>query len=517
MTHEIEIKLRVAPDVLRGVTRLAWLRAMMKGPAKRRRLVSVYFDTPGFKLRENGVALRVRRVGRQRLQTIKTEVDGREGAFARREWEHPIVGDRPDFDAAQDTALAPLATAKLRRRIGPVFETEIWRTAILLRSGGSLLELAIDRGEIRAGRRRERVGEIEIELKQGDAAEVTRLAERIAGAIPAAYEGRTKSDRGYALAAGGTDKVVFAAPVRLEREMTADVAFRVIGFACLHHLTANERAVRNRESEGVHQMRVGLRRLRSAISLFRDMVQDSEAEAIKTELRWLTEQLGPARDLDVFVRESVMPLAGAPSGGSEIEVLQKEFEGRRDEGFARAKAAVESERYRRLVLKIVLWLAGGAWSTTTDVLRETCRRQPVADFAAEVLSARTQKITKEARKLDELDMHERHKLRIGIKKLRYATEFFENLFTGGKAKERQKRLAKTLKELQEALGKLNDFTMHQKLAGEIVERGKHPDRRPEKAYAMGLVAGHEQGKVEDNIATARKAGSRLSARRQFWD
>jgi len=516
MPHEIEIKLRIPPEALHGVARLAWLREMASGPAKRAKLVSVYFDTGKFKLRDRGVSLRLRRVGRKWVQTVKADGGGGAGAFGRSEWEHAVAADRPDFDAAKDTALDPLATGKLRRRIRPVFRTEIWRTAIPLRCGDSELELAVDRGQIVAGRRRRMVSEIEIELKRGDPVEIARLAGRIAQAVPVAYEPLTKPERGYALCAGTSSKPVHADPVVLRPDFTTAESLRVIGLECLRHLAANERAVRTGESEGVHQMRVGLRRLRAAISVFRELADDRETDAVKTELRWLTEQLAPARDFDVFVTESVAPLAGAHAGASEIALLRADMEQRRDAGFARAKAAVESRRYRRLVLDVALWLGNGRWSADPDPLREARRARPIVPFATEVLTRRSQKIVKQAAKLEKLDMHQRHRLRIGIKKLRYATEFFESLFAGAGQRARQKRLVETLKVLQDVLGQLNDMGVYQKLAGEIVERGKHPDRRPEKAFAMGMVAGRGQVKYEASVGAAMKASARLAAGRQFW-
>jgi CHAD domain-containing protein len=263
-------------------------------------------------------------------------------------------------------------------------------------------------------------------------------------------------------------------------------------------------------------MRVGLRRLRAAISVFKELAQDSRTQAIKAELKWLTEQLGPARDFDVFVRESVAPLSEDRHGAAEIHVLKQDLEARRDAGFARAKATLESGRYRKIALEVALWLAGGEWSANLSPLSEARRKRPAAAFAAETLTERTNKIVKQLRNLEKLDVLQRHRLRIAVKKLRYATEFFESLFTGSVAEARQKRLGKTLKELQDALGKLNDIGVQQKLAAEIMQSREQPERMSKKAYAMGIVTGRSHVKFETCIATAVRAGRRLSAGRQFW-
>jgi triphosphatase len=516
MPAEIEIKLRVPPDVLRGVMRIGWLRAMVCGPVKRNKLVATYFDTGKFKLRDKAIALRVRREGRAWIQTIKCDDDGTAGAFGRKQWEWRVASGRPEPEKTDRTELAPLLTGSLRRKLRPVFRTEIRRTAIPVKSGGSRLEIAIDRGRIFAGEYEEPVSEIEIELKKGDPADILRLAERLASVLPAFYEARMKPERGYLLAAGRNGKAFGGKPVVLASAITVEEAFRTIGLNCLHHLTSNEEAVRRGDSKGVHQMRIGLRRLRAAISVFKELVQDSRTEVIKAELKWLTEQLGPARDFDVLVRESVAPLSEDRHGASEIHVLKQDLEARRDAGFVRAKAAMESERYRKIALEVALWLAGGEWSANLDPLGEARRKRPAAAFATETLTERTGKIVKKLRHLEKLDVHQRHRLRIAIKKLRYATEFFESLFTGGDAEARQKRLGKTLKELQDALGKLNDIGVQQKLAVEIMQSREQPEKRSKKAYAMGIVTGRSHVKFEACIAAAVEAGRRLSSGRQFW-
>lgn len=99
-----------------------------------------------------------------------------------------------------------------------------------------------------------------------------------------------------------------AAGIVLDRRSSTADAFQVIAPACLDHALANARSVGAGDAEGIHQMRVGLRRLRAALSLFKPLIDGAESEAIKTELKWLTEQLGQARELDVLVTDGIGPL-----------------------------------------------------------------------------------------------------------------------------------------------------------------------------------------------------------------
>jgi CHAD domain-containing protein len=119
----------------------------------------------------------------------------------------------------------------------------------------------------------------------------------------------------------------------LDRGMQAGNAFTVIGLCCLDHALSNERAIAEGDAEGVHQMRVGLRRLRAAISLFKDLAAGSGTEAVKRELKWLTGRFGQARDFDVLIEEHVRPLqANRPIGG-KIDVLANYLAGKRRRGF----------------------------------------------------------------------------------------------------------------------------------------------------------------------------------------
>ena len=166
MASEVELKLELSPDAIDRVAKLPWLLEIASGPVKEEKLISVYFDTAKQKLRAHGVSLRVRHIGDKRFQTIKVEAKG--VAFGRDEWEQEIARDRPDLKVAGGTALEKVTSRKLRRKLRPVFETVIERTAIPLRCDGAALELAIDRGQIRGSGRRQTVSEIEIEVKEGD-------------------------------------------------------------------------------------------------------------------------------------------------------------------------------------------------------------------------------------------------------------------------------------------------------------------------------------------------------------
>jgi inorganic triphosphatase YgiF len=516
MAHEIELKLDAPAKAAARLPKTPWLQKLARAPARRQRLVSVYFDTRAFKLRKAGMSLRVRHQGDKTVQTVKRDPKGACGALTREEWECEIAGGEPDLDVAEHTALAQFNLKKLGRKLRPVFETDVERVAIVLEHQDNKLELAIDRGEVRAGDRSEPLSEVELEVKDSEPIEAVKLARRIAAETAASYGTKSKAERGYALSAGKEHAPVFGDEIPLRPPMPAGQALQAIGFSCLHHFAANHDAVAHGDPEGVHQMRVGLRRFRAALSLFRELVQQPDAEHIKSELKWLTEQLGAARDFDVLLKEGVKRLRRQEPEAGEVAALENDLEQRSRAAFARAKAAVESDRYRRLVLECAFWLAGGDWFTSRDPLIAARRDILVSDFAAAELTRRTGKIIKRSKKLEALDARRRHKLRIAIKKVRYACEFFTYVYEGRKAARRRKEFTATLKGIQSGLGRLNDVQVHGKLAHRFAHRSRRAARQTEKAFAIGLLAGREHAEVRAILVDAIKAARRISDAKPFW-
>jgi inorganic triphosphatase YgiF len=496
--------------------RLGWLSELSSGSTKTEKLVTVYFDTAKSKLHNHGLTLRVRHAGKDRLQTIKALGNGARGAMGRDEWEESIASDEPDLKLAEGTPLEPLITKKLRRKLKPIFETIVERTVIPVHSGDAELELALDRGHVEADGSREPINEIEIELRRGERTEIARIAERLAEAVPVAYSLLAKAERGYALSAGEAARPVYGGRIELDPDTATGAAFATIALSCLNHATSNQRAVRESDPEGVHQMRVGLRRLRAAISVFKELLQTPETEAVKTELKWLTEQLGPARDFDVLLEKRVRPLRGASPIAKEIGVLARDLEVKRAGALQRAKTAVDSDRYRAIGLRMALWLVNGGWSSSEEPLTVARRDRPAGEFAAEILAKRSKKIVKKIADIETLDARGRHKLRIAVKKLRYACEFFSGLFEGHKRIAQRNRLGRILKSLQDALGTLNDFDVHRRLSATVAHRGKRSREQSEKALAMGFITGQEQQEATRYIAGVKKTGTRLSELPKFW-
>ncbi|MGN6747188.1 MAG: CYTH and CHAD domain-containing protein, partial [Xanthobacteraceae bacterium] len=456
---EIEVKLELAPASLRDFKKIPLLRTVTPA-GKAENQVSVYFDTENQRLRKNGLMLRVRRHGRHYRQTIKAAVNS--GSIERDEWEAEIAGKRPDLDQADGTALEPHLTGKVRRRLKPLFETRVSRTVYPVVANGHAIALTLDRGTIETGTRSLPLCEIELELKRGTAADLFDVARTLTQSLPARLAVKSKSQRGYELIDGEQEGPVKATHVELLPGILAREACRIVGLACLNQIVSNDGALNKGDPEGVHQMRVGLRRLRAAMSLFAELLRDAQTAGIKNELKWLAGELGPARELEVLIRRVVTPVKRQRRRWRGMPSLSREIAERRDAALGRAQAAVQSARFRSLTLEVAAWLEAGLWTKPQDDLKSDRGDLPIEEFAFEQLARRWRKVRKRGRMLAKLDPRRRHKLRIQTKKLRYASEFFATLFTSRRAVKRRKQFLPALERLQDALGDLNDIAVHEK-------------------------------------------------------
>lgn len=498
---EVEIKLELPGEL----TKLP-LSSNDNDPAQSEDLTSVYFDTDRLKLHKHGVTLRVRRIGDHYVQTIKAS-NGE--LFERGEWETEITGDRPDLDAARGTALQPFIDEDFQNELRPVFETRVRRSTYPLVTKDYEITLSIDHGSIDTGKNTIAFDEAELELKRGSRAHLFKIARSLSRSAHADLAVKSKSQRGYELLDGFKAAVEKTDSVTIEAGMTTSDAFRLVANACLKQIVANKPAVLASDPEGIHQMRVGLRRLRTAMSLFSDIIPGKKTDDIKIELKWLTGELSPSRELDVFLTEVVHPLEDS-AHSAELRPLTGELAKRRDVALERVKSAVHSQRFRKLTLNVAEWLEIGRWRRPQDMLlRQRCE-EPVEVAMVAQLNRRWRKIRKRGRRLLELDTRQRHKLRIQAKKIRYASEFFETLFPEKKMRKRRRKFVAAVKDIQTCLGDLNDISVHISRSKEIAAE------MSEATFAAGLVIGHEEARETTVLAAAAQAHKTFSNARPYW-
>ena len=176
-----------------------------------------------------------------------------------------------------------------------------------------------------------------------------------------------------------------------------------------------------------------------------------------------------------------------------LPALLQDLTAKRKAALERAHNAITTARFRSLTLEVAAWLETGNWTKPEDDLVRSRGDMPIERFAAEQLARRWRKVRKKGKALARLDARDRHKLRIQVKKLRYAAEFFGELFRGKRASKRRRKFIAALEHLQDGLGDLNDIMVDEKL---ITAAGlKRRRASPKRAFAAGLLTGREDARV----------------------
>lgn len=507
MHTEVELKLRLAPENLPRLARHALVKTLSRGRPLTQKLYSVYYDTPDLELKKRNLTLRLRRMGSRWVQTVKGGGGAAAGLHRRGEWETQVAGQNLDFSKLSEPGLTGFLT-KLRKRLAPVFVTEFSRSSRLLGlDGGGLVELCLDRGEIKAGSAVSPISEIELELQSGNVARLYELALELQKSIPLRLENISKAERGYQLFTGKPAPVRKALRAELVATMTVNDGFKSIVWGCLEHLQANEQGVaQGLDCEYLHQMRVALRRARSAFGVFSTVFPKTEFAFWLGELKWLASAIGPARDWDVFTLETLPAICASFPQHAGLRELQRQSEKLRRKKNAAARRSAKSRRYQQLILKLGAWLTAGPWMAQVDEATLNAMSAPLTGFAAQALEQRHGQLRKRSRHLLKLSAEELHALRIAAKKLRYAGEFFAPLFPGGHTGDFLKAVA----ALQEALGKLNDAATAQRLLKDLAANG------PECGEASGMVIGWTACSASRGMDDLERAWMRFKKEKPFW-
>ncbi|MDW6026380.1 CHAD domain-containing protein [Mesorhizobium sp. BAC0120] len=513
---EIELKFLIEEAASKGLWARAKASKLISGKPTTRMLKSIYLDTPEHALKQAGIALRLRRDGRRWIQTVKAGGQLHGGLSQVGEVENPAPGGRVDIHAIPDMAMRDkvfhcLNGASLR----PVCETLIRRTAgEVSLEDGTCAELAVDIGEIRAEGRSARLAEAEIELLKGSPAKLFDIAQTLFPEGGLRFSRLSKAARGYLLSEKGHIDPPLAPrnaeTVPLEAEQTAETAARDVLRECLDQVAENIAVVLKLDNvEGPHQLRVGLRRLRSAFSVFKPVLKSPEGDRLSSEARWLGQEVGRVRDLDVVAGEIVRREAVAhqdePTLAALADALDAETAARRGE----LRALLAAARAQAFIIDLARFTEARGWLSPNDFEQTGRLAQPVAALAEKALGKRWKKARKLAADLETLDPQQRHELRKELKKLRYAVEFFGPLYP----EKRIQPFLKRLKKLQTAFGDLNDATLVKTMFARDAASRLH-EAGAERA--VGWVVGASQARAEHSWTGAKSLWKDLEETKVFW-
>ena len=427
---ECELKLVATPTDLGEVKRRLLMLAGRKRAA-RKTLTSVYYDTVDHELKRQGLTLRVRQRNRQYVQTVKSVNASASLPLTRGEWEDALAGAQPDLHAPNSGVHLPAALSEGELR--PLFVTTVRRAAIVLRPDATTeIEAAIDDGVIEAAesRRTEPICEIELEHKIGDPAAIYDIGLRLLEVAPLRLEMRSKAERGFdLLEAGGDDpQATHAPPVAIDREMTVDAVWHKFGGECLAVALRNEPAALAGIAEGLHQMRVAIRRLRAVLSTLRRMLPGEQSRWVGEELRWLAHALGPARNWDVFTGTILASASSALLSPQDRAALSRAAECQRLRAHQEAEAAIRSARYTTALMRLLRWFAARDWHDQPVAKHSALLMTPIGTVAPGLIARRYRKVCEGIKDFAVLDSEQRHQVRIAVKKLRYTIDLLAPLF-----------------------------------------------------------------------------------------
>jgi triphosphatase len=505
---ECEIKLALDAASVTRIKKIPLLRGAGGAKPQEHEHVDRYFDTADFTLWQHGFALRVRSEGARHVQTLKGGGTVVAGLHQRVELEAEVASEEPDRElfARQLREVLP-GLAKLfgehEAVLEPVFVNRVKRASWMLElADGVKVECALDTGDLQRGDRSLPVRELELEMKEGEPSHLYDLARQVHEAVPVRIENVSKAERGYGLAGAVAPRAVKAGAVALKRKASMGEALAGILRNCLEQMQANEQGVLAGEVESLHQMRVGLRRLRAAMDMVKDMAQ--LPAPLAADIEWLAGELGDARNWDVFI-ESLLP--GLPLLDEHKPALARVEVAAREEAErhrARVRAAVGSPRYTSLMLGMGSWIAGQGWKQSgkqsgqqdgqPDAQAADALAQKVAKAAPRLVQHAAARVRKRARHYDLQRPESLHKVRIAAKKERYAREFFEAL---GQGKESARR-HDLLTDMQEELGLLNDSVVARELVGQLRERV------PQETGLLGFIEGVLAARAAQSLPRAGK-------------
>lgn len=503
MAEEIELKLSASLPALAAARTHPAVAATARGRLRTQQILSEYYDTAERDLAASGVALRLRHIGARWLQAVKGDGRAAGGVHRRAEFEWRLAGPQIDFAKLEWTPWRKLF-ARIGNHYQRVFVTAVRRSELPLAfADGTRATLCFDVGEIRAGRRRAAVNEIEVELEQGDPLRLFELAAALVADLPLRVMHASKAERGYALGGATAPTPRRAREVVLAAEATPQAALAAVGAECVSQIEVNAEAMLSHEdAEYLHQLRVGWRRLRSLLKLVAQLGAADAIAPLEQELGWLGSILGPARDYDVLVLETLPELAALFRGQRAISRLRRRAMRRRRELAALAREAVATPRFQKLLLAL------GAFFITLD---RASSPVPILirDWVCPLLQRRHDQLSKRARYIHRMATADRHRARVAAKKLRYAAEFFAPLFP----RKRGAVYITALSRLQSILGRLNDLETAGKLLEELSSAA---DPTPENAHAAGIVRGWLAASAAPEIHRLRAAQRTFGKSAPFW-
>jgi triphosphatase len=513
---ELELKLLIDETTASDV----WARARKAKLAdvcpRARPVKSTYFDTADHDLRDAGIALRLRRDGRRNLQTVKLAATLDGGLSNVQELESALPSAKLDLDAIPDDVIRNTIVRLINgAAIKPTCITDVKRgEGEVHHRSGTVARLAVDAVEVSSGQQSARFYELELEHVSGSPAGLFDMAKDLLPDGGFTFSDLSKAERGGLLAATGDIEPPieprYAQAVALVRSQTAEQAAQQVLRECAAQIAANITAVRHLSiPEGPHQLRIGLRRLRSALVVFKPVIGGAAARHLATEARWLGQQVGQLRDLDVIIGDIIAREAKLHPELAGFDVLSAELGRRAHNTREKLLEELTAPRVQSFLFDLMKFIETRGWISLHDTGQTVRLAAPVQELASKALNKRWKKATGRAHGIQKLSIEERHALRKELKKLRYAVEFLRPLYPDKEVKPFLKRL----KRLQDLFGDLNDAAM---VKTQLIEGELLADADVTAGIAAGWIAGAASARAELHWEHAKDLWKDLNHVPVYW-
>ena len=501
---ELELKFTGAPQDIARLQKARFFKGLTVGDGRWARLKSVYFDTDDGALEKEEIALRLREESGKRIQTIKRATAA--GAVVREEFETEIpeggafpatTGDNEIDQFLNDVGGELEAIAKVR--------VDRWSQGLVY--AGSEFDLAIDLGVASApnlSTAEAPIAEAEIEFKHGEMADLFELGRLFLDNAPVQLAARTKLETARAVGAGESYAVAKLEKPEIDPEEPAVEALQaMLAAIAVRIINIQVPLIETRAVEGVHQMRVALRRFRAIERTFRGAVKTDALYALTRRARAFAQALGPARDLDVFIGETLPDVFSRYHTPPGAEALRAAAEEMRAAAWADAHAVIADKAFTHFALDLLEAGVLAPWRQHANKRG----RGPLRSFAPKALDKAVKRARKAEAAMDRTELAARHPLRIALKKQRYAAQMLGPLFP----RAQRKPYMKALSRLQDALGVVNDAVVAQRLAEEIGRNAGADAMR-----AAGFVAGFKAAEAEAAAAEIDRAWEIFDKTAPFW-
>lgn len=513
MNYEIELKGVLDGEHLEKIEALRAVEDRTIGNTISRVLTATYFDTPDYALYRQGLSLRVRKSGKTYTQCLKQWDRSLGGMIGRKEWEVRISGPTPKIDLIENKKKRERIVRIGEENLRAVFQCVVRRHSHKLEfADGTTAVLDFDIGEVAAGAAKQLICEFELELTSGSAERLLEFASIINQEVPFRLSTVSKAARGFALLNKDTPRARKWVKSSLPKKSTTKQAFADTLQRAISHLQANEAAALLDDAEGIHQMRIALRRMSTILRAFRSILAKAEYDWAMGEAKWLRNELSSARSWDVLVDDFLPPVADPAMLVQGFDTLKSLAEDERQVHREQTHRAITSARYTEFLLRLSTWLCGDARRDKAPEQAATDATELASDLLTKQLAKRFRNVHSIARKFKSMSGEDRHKLRISIKNLRYLIDLCADNYKRKKVR----AFRKMLNPVQARLGYMNDVIavelMLQTLADESSVKASSP-----VAKAAGIVIGwhrREARLIEKQLASEV---ARLREAPAFWE